>query len=143
MLASPSLLPRAPHEQSLRRLPLRAPRQGRTSHRPRTVAPAMMPIMPASVVGARSPEEVRGGDLAAAVMPKKPSNVAIWTLALIPLVAEAIRDDERSIYEIDARFKILWLWGFEVSSWLKYFCWPRHLLFLVGVVVYALGTYKR
>jgi hypothetical protein len=67
---------------------------------------------------------------------------AILTLALIPLVAESIRDDAKSIYEIDAKFRVLWQWGPEVGSRLKYFCWPQHVLFLVGVIVYALGTYK-
>jgi hypothetical protein len=65
---------------------------------------------------------------------------AIFTLALIPLVAESITPTTCSIYAVTARFKLLWMWGPEVGLQLKAVCWPQHILFLLGIIIYA-GAY--
>ena len=69
---------------------------------------------------------------------------AIFTLALIPLVAEAIpAANKKSIYEIRASFKPVWLWGTERELVLKAVCWWQHVLFLVGVVAFTAGAYVK
>lgn len=63
---------------------------------------------------------------------------AVFTLGLIPLVAEKIGPDTKSIYDIKAEFKVLWLWsGFKLSLPLKAVCWPQHVLFIAGILIYA------
>jgi hypothetical protein len=64
---------------------------------------------------------------------------AILTLALIPLVAEAITDESTSIYDVRGSFKLFWLWGREYKAPLKAACWPQHILFIFGVMAYALA----
>ena len=61
---------------------------------------------------------------------------AIFTLALVPLVAEQ-GQGYRSIYEVPVTF-----WG---SEWigkihLIYVCMPQHLRFIAGIILYAIGT---
>ena len=62
----------------------------------------------------------------------------IFTLALIPLVEEQRGRDE-SIYQAKVRATPL-----LISKWprmkLKYACWPQHVLFLVGTVLYTIGS---
>jgi hypothetical protein len=66
----------------------------------------------------------------------------IFTLAMIPLVAQQT-DGMRSIFSEGVTFNLLWLW-FEVGPiTLKWVCWPQHLFFMFGVIVYAWGTSKR
>ena len=55
---------------------------------------------------------------------------AIFTLALVPLAAEADRNKVTSIYQIAVTAKPFYLWGPERKFYLKYFCWPQHVLFL-------------
>jgi hypothetical protein len=57
---------------------------------------------------------------------------AILTLALIPHVAEDLRDDHKTIYEVYWR-------GWLVELRLTRLCFPQHLLFLLGIVLYATG----
>ena len=57
---------------------------------------------------------------------------SILTLALIPHVAELI-DGKLSIYDV---FWDGWHYKFEIF----HFCFPAHVLFLVGVLLYACGT---
>lgn len=64
----------------------------------------------------------------------------IFTLALIPLVAEAISDNTKSIYSVRAKFLLLWMWPPETSLALKWVCWPQHLFFIAGIVLYAAGV---
>ena len=68
---------------------------------------------------------------------------AIFTLALIPLIAELVHTAKQpSIYSIDARF-YLWPWeGRLMSLRLKHVCWLQHLLFLVGIGAYAVGALR-
>src|SRR6267378_437855 len=61
----------------------------------------------------------------------------IFTLAMIPLVTERLRDDSKSIYEVEGTFTIWWMRGPLQSARLKHFCWPQHVLFLVGIALYA------
>ena len=65
--------------------------------------------------------------------------LAIFTLALLPHVAERLRDDNKSIYDIEVNYCVLpktW----NRTSKLKSFCWWQHVTFLVGIVVYAIGA---
>ena len=65
---------------------------------------------------------------------------AIFTLALIPIVAERIIDNrEESIYSISARFKLFLRWG-NASFRIKWVCFPQHFLFIVGIISYAYGA---
>ncbi len=63
---------------------------------------------------------------------------AIFTLALIPLVAEQLKPNQ-SIYDVEAgcqplpRFRL-------ITLKLKSVCWPQHVLFIAGIIAYAGGT---
>ena len=61
----------------------------------------------------------------------------IFTLALIPLITERLRDDPRSIYEVEATFTIWLLWGRQHSWRLKHVCWWQHVFFLVAISLFA------
>jgi len=65
--------------------------------------------------------------------------LGIFTLALIPLVAEKITDDTESIYYVKGTFRLLWMLPPELSFALKYVCWPQHVLFIAGIILYAAG----
>ena len=65
---------------------------------------------------------------------------AVFTLALIPLVAEQITAKSTSIYDISATFKPFWLWGEARAISLKVVCWPQHVLFISGILLYGLGS---
>ena len=60
---------------------------------------------------------------------------AIFTLALIPLVEEQ-RLTNGSIYDVRAKFSL----GGDRELRLKQVCFPQHVLFLLGIVLYAIGT---
>jgi hypothetical protein len=64
---------------------------------------------------------------------------AIFTLALIPLVAEQVRTETKSIHSVKVKYYPIWVW-LPFRTNLKVFCCPQHVFFLVGVVLYALGT---
>ena len=61
----------------------------------------------------------------------------IFTLAMVPLVTERLRDDPKSIYEVEGKFTLWPKGGCEYSMRLKPFCWPQHVVLLVGIVLYA------
>jgi hypothetical protein len=67
----------------------------------------------------------------------------VLTLALIPLVGESIREDTESFYSVPGRFRPFWMWGCAASLLLKWACWPQHLLFMAGILLYALGATLR
>ena len=67
---------------------------------------------------------------------------AIFTLALIPIVAQGISKTTVSFYDVSARFTLLWLWGPELEFKLKYVCWLQHVLFLAGIVVFSIATIR-
>ena len=60
---------------------------------------------------------------------------AIFTLALIPLVAEQ-RQGGQSMYDVHAEFSLLP--PFRVR--LKTVCFPQHVLFILGILFYAIGA---
>jgi hypothetical protein len=64
---------------------------------------------------------------------------AILTLAVIPRVGEQLTDKTASIYDVEPSFKPLWFEWSEISVKLKCVCWPQHVLFMAGVVLFALG----
>jgi hypothetical protein len=65
---------------------------------------------------------------------------AIFTLALIPIVAEGITKATISFYDTPARFMLLWLWGPELEFKLKYVCRLQHVLFLAGIIVFTAAS---
>jgi hypothetical protein len=67
---------------------------------------------------------------------------AILTLALIPIVGQELRAGG-SIYDSEASFKLLWLWGPEISARLKWFCWPQHIFFLTAIITFSVGSIRR
>jgi hypothetical protein len=67
----------------------------------------------------------------------------ILTLALVPIVAERITDQTRSIYQIKAPFTIFYLWGRQVSARLKMFCWPQHGFLILAIAIHAFRYLKR
>jgi hypothetical protein len=75
---------------------------------------------------------------------------AMFTLALVPLVAEKITTTMAekmtttppSIYEVTPSFRLLWHWGPEISMGLKTVCWPQHISFIVAIIVYAIAAAK-
>ncbi len=64
----------------------------------------------------------------------------VFTLALIPLIGEAIREETASFYTVPGKFRRFWMWGRTVSLSLKWVCWPQHVLFMAGILLYALGA---
>jgi hypothetical protein len=62
----------------------------------------------------------------------------IFTLALIPIVAGQISDATKSFYDIYAPYKLFWLWGREFKLRIKTVCWPQHMLFLAGIIAFAI-----
>jgi len=56
----------------------------------------------------------------------------IFTLALIPLVQEQRTVYDRSNYDVRAKF-----WGGSLR--LIYVCFPQHVLFIAGIITYALA----
>jgi hypothetical protein len=62
----------------------------------------------------------------------------ILTLALIPLVQEQRTLQHASNYDVPARYRD-WSGGERVCR-LKSLCFPQHLLFLLGILAFALGT---
>jgi hypothetical protein len=67
---------------------------------------------------------------------------AIFTLALIPIVAEGVDKTTKSFYDVPACFTLLWLWGPMLAFKLKYVCWPQHVLFLAGIIVFSAATIR-
>lgn len=61
---------------------------------------------------------------------------AIFTLALIPLVAEQ-GHGYPSIYDVPVTF---WMTEWIGVIHLKFVCMPQHLLFIAGIILYAGGT---
>ena len=66
--------------------------------------------------------------------------LGIGTLALIPLVRERIDTDTASIFDIAVDFNLFWMWPPRCRARLKHACWPQHMLFLLGLVLFAIGT---
>ncbi|MEO8629529.1 MAG: hypothetical protein ABI612_15725, partial [Betaproteobacteria bacterium] len=61
------------------------------------------------------------------------------TLALIPLIAEAINLETKSFYDVVAHYKFF-PEGRLYNLKLKQVCWAQHVFFIDGVVLYAIGS---
>ena len=61
---------------------------------------------------------------------------AIFTLAMISPIAEQGRGYQ-SIYEVPVTF---WLTNLTGAMHLKCVCLPQHILFILGIIMYAVGT---
>jgi hypothetical protein len=61
--------------------------------------------------------------------------LAIFTLALVPLLAEQLGDE--SIYKTPIRFH---LFGLSSTMYLTQVCRPQHTTFILGVIAYAVGA---
>lgn len=66
----------------------------------------------------------------------------VLTLASIPLVAEQAKGEE-SIYTVSARFSVRPFSRRPASLRLKQTCVPQYVLFLIGIVTYAIGAARR
>jgi len=63
----------------------------------------------------------------------------IFTLALVPIVSEGVSSD-KSIYETDAQFYLFYFgskYFFAPKFVLKWVCWPQHVLFIIGIIIYS------
>ena len=60
----------------------------------------------------------------------------IFTLALIPIIAEQ-QATNQSFYTVRAPFK---LFGMNCTLPVKSVCFPQHVLFIIGIVLYVVGT---
>ena len=65
----------------------------------------------------------------------------ISTLGLIPIIAAQINDDTESFYDVWPKFKLLfWGKGKQFSVPIKPFCFSQHILFLAGIIGYAIES---
>ena len=63
----------------------------------------------------------------------------ILTLALIPLVQEQRKPEHESNYDVPVTFRT-WSKTWTGGCTLKSLCFPQHVLFLLGIIAFALGT---
>jgi hypothetical protein len=64
----------------------------------------------------------------------------IFTLALIPLVAEAVGTEKKpTFYDFRPESRPFVLWANRFP--LQLVCWPQHVLFIAGIVGYSVGTW--
>lgn len=61
----------------------------------------------------------------------------IFTLALIPLLAEQIREEHRSIFRVPIEVTVL---KFGLRVYVAQACRPQHITFISGVTLYCIGT---
>ena len=64
----------------------------------------------------------------------------IFTLAMIPIITQAINEETTSFYEVFGKYKPFCIFKKEWSAKIKWFCWPQHFSFLAGIFVYAYAT---
>jgi hypothetical protein len=64
---------------------------------------------------------------------------AILTLSIIPIIAERIEQEQKSIYLIRAPFKLFFNF-INCSIRIKLVCFPQHMLFIIGICSYAYGA---
>ena len=65
---------------------------------------------------------------------------AIFTLAFVPLVAENIEQGQ-SIYRVKPEFSPVIMFSVKFMT-IKWVCWPQHVLFILGIIIYAAGSIK-
>ena len=63
----------------------------------------------------------------------------LFTMGLLPLVAETLTGTTESIYDVKGQFRTFVLGGRNHSLPLKAVCWPQQVLFLTGILLYAVG----
>jgi|GEM_PF-3921903 hypothetical protein len=63
----------------------------------------------------------------------------IFTLAVIPTIAEQITEATESIYDVvEADFNLIWMWRPKIKRiCLKAVCWPQHFCFIIAIVFHA------
>jgi len=64
----------------------------------------------------------------------------LFTLGLIPVVAETLTGTTESIYDVRGQFRSFVFGGRNHSLPLKAVCWPQQVLFITGIVLYAIGN---
>ena len=64
----------------------------------------------------------------------------LFTMGLLPLVAETLSGTTESIYDVRGEFRTFVLGGRNHSLPLKAVCWPQQVLFLTAVMIYAIGN---
>jgi len=64
---------------------------------------------------------------------------AILTLALIPHVSEQITDNVTSIYDVEVEHYFIRKKK-KYHHHLRDACFPQHVLFLIGILAFAIGT---
>ena len=67
---------------------------------------------------------------------------AIFTLAFIPLAAEKT-DAAHSFYSAKPEFRPIPLLPKVNTLTIKWVCWPQHVLFIFGIVTFAVGSIQR
>ena len=63
----------------------------------------------------------------------------LFTMGLLPLVADTLTGTTESIYDVKGQFRTFVLGGRSHSLPLKAVCWPQQVLFITGVLLYAIG----
>ncbi len=61
----------------------------------------------------------------------------VITLALVPLVAEQIRDDDKSFYNVRAKFSLIGDWSMRIPA----ACRPQHIMLIIGAATYCIGSF--
>ena len=64
----------------------------------------------------------------------------LFTMGLIPLVAETLTGTTSSIYDVRGEFRTFVLGGRHHSLPLKAVCWPQQVFFIAGILVYVIGN---
>jgi hypothetical protein len=64
----------------------------------------------------------------------------LFTMGLLPLVAETLTGTTESIYDVRGEFRTFVLGGRSHSLPLKAVCWPQQVLFIAGIMLYAIGN---
>jgi len=64
----------------------------------------------------------------------------LFTMGLIPLVAETLTGTTTSIYDVRGEFRTFVLGGRDHSLPLKAVCWPQQVLFIAGILLYVIGN---
>ena len=63
----------------------------------------------------------------------------LFTMGLLPSVAETLTGTTDSIYDVRGKFRTFVVVGRNHSLPLKAVCWPQHVLFIAGIMLYAVG----
>ena len=64
----------------------------------------------------------------------------IFTMGLLPSVAETLTGTTDSIYDVRGQFRTFVVVGRSHSLPLKAVCWPQQVLFISGILLYAVGN---